>query len=360
MIRARLASMPFLPAVVGLAVAAAPAPEPGAEWSAPSGCPDRAQVLEQARALVGDAAADHVLQAVAIRGAIEAAPAGFVLDIDIETPSGVTRKRASAGDCTVLGSVAALMVAVAVDPVRTTSALEIGPAPADEGASPGPRRVPEPAPTPDSAEPQGTLPERVARRRAEPPPARTASSVSARMRNQRRTPRGLVRASGSIGSGLVPELDVGLAAGAGVLTTGLRAELVVVHVLARDARYPPPSPVGASVAAWGGSVRVGPRVAFGAFDVHLLAGLGVAALSATGFGVRNTRTRADTWAALALIPGVRWQPHPRVALGADLEAEVALRRPAFFVDELPIVYRTPRLGVRATAVVEIRWGGRDG
>jgi hypothetical protein len=145
-----------------------------------------------------------------------------------------------------------------------------------------------------------------------------------------------------------------------MLAEHLRAELVAFHVLARDARYPAPSPAGASVAAWGGSVRVGPRVTFGAVDLHLLAGLGVAAMTATGFGIRNSRTRADAWAGLALYPGVRWQPHPRVALGTDLEAEVALRRPAFFVDDLPVVYRTPRLGVRATAVVEIRWGGHDG
>jgi hypothetical protein len=347
-----------------LLVLAAP-PEPAIDWSAPAGCPGQAEVLAQARALIGDPT-EAAMREVAIRGAIEATPVGFSLDIDVRTPSGTTHKTAYAGDCTVLGGVAALMVAVAVDPVQTADTLHIGagraveaPASAAEAGLETGAAIPSPddAPPPDAArrpsEPQP------APRDAAPVPVAAADAAPAAL-PRARSVRGFARVSGSIGSGLVPELDAGLAAGAGLLAAYLRAELVAFHVFARDARYPAPSTAGASIAAWGGSLRVGPRVRLRTVELHALGGLTVAALTASGFGARNARNEADAWIALALLPGVRWEPIPRLAVGADLEAEAALRRPAFLVSGSPELYRAARVGLRGSVVVELRWGNRPG
>jgi len=335
-----------LPAVLTLALAAAP--EPAIEWSAPPGCPGQAQVLEQARALIGDPTAAAAMQELTLRGVIEPDAAGFLLDIDVRTPSGATRKTARAEDCMVLAGVAALMVAVAVDPVQTTDTLELWP---------GPAAVPEPEPGPVIPEP---IAPPVLEPRATEPAALAevaATEVTPTARPRARSVRGFARISGSIGSGLVPDLDGSLAVGTGLLAARVRVELVAFHVFARDARYPAPASAGATIAAWGGSVRAGPRVRLGALELHALAGVSVAALTAAGFGARNQRDRADTWVALGLIPGVRWEPVPRVALGFDLEADAALRRPAFAVSGSPELHRAASLGLRGSVVLELRWGG---
>lgn len=351
-------------AVPSLALVAALGP--AVEWSAPAGCPERARVLDRARALIGGPA-DAAMQQVAIRGIIEPAAAGFSLDVDIRTPSGATHKTAHADDCMVLADVAALMVAVAVDPLRTSEALPRRPARAPGGPSSATDvpSTPEPAPpSPAAALPPSAAPSAgTARRPANleprgPEPASPPADASPRPRA--RMLRGLVRASGSIGRGLVPERDLGLGLGAGLLASHLRAELTLFHVFARDARYPPPSVAGAAIAAWGGSVRVGPYLRLGPVELHALASVAAAAVTASGFGARNSRNNADAWVALALVPGLRWEPIPRMALGVDLELEAALRRPGFAVSGSPPLHRAASAGVRGSLVVELRWGNRRG
>jgi hypothetical protein len=338
-----------LNAALGLVLTTA-GPGPSLEWSAPPGCPGQAQVLEQARALIGGPAIDAALQHVTIRGTVEVEPVGFSLDIDIRTPSGVTRKTARADDCNVLAGVAALMVAVAVDPLQVTRTLGMQDA---RASSPPPHEVPEPDPEPTLPEVQ---PPRLPGERASPAAdAREGRAPPPRARA--RALGGFARVSGSIGRGIVPSLDGGLALGAGLLAPRLRAELVAFHIFAQDAHYPAPSPAGATVAAWGGSLRLGPRWQLGPLELHGLASAAGAALTARGFGLRNPRSSADAWIALGLVPGLRWSPSPRVAVGADLEAEVALYRPGFTVGGLPPVYRAAQLGVRGSVVVELRWGG---
>jgi hypothetical protein len=251
--------------------------------------------------------------------------------------------------------------------------------------TPPPHEVLEPDPEPTLPEvqlprlpdPEPTLPEVQLPRLPEPDPEPTLPEVqpsqvpderaspAADMREGRAPPPrararalgGFARVSGSIGRGIVPSLDGGLALGAGLLAPRLRAELVAFHIFAQDAHSPAPSPAGATVTAWGGSLRLGPRWQLGPLELHALASVAAAALTATGFGVDNPRRSAGLWMALGLVPGLRWRPSPRVAVGADLEAEAALYRPGFTVGGLLPVYRAAQLGVRGSVVVELRWGG---
>ena len=130
---------PMIPTLLAIALADPPAPV--IDWSAPPGCPGGDRILGQAASIMGRPSLEGLPLALSIRGEIRAEAVGFSLAIEIETPTGLTHKRASAEGCAVLGSIAALMVAVAVDPLRTVTTLSIEP--------PAPARpdVPLPEPT---------------------------------------------------------------------------------------------------------------------------------------------------------------------------------------------------------------------
>jgi len=326
-----------------LALAVAGPPAPAIEWSAPPGCPGRVEILEQAARLVGRPALDELPSEVSIRGHIHREPSGFMLRMELESPTGVTHKRVSAEGCAVLGSVAALMVAVTLDPVGTTVTLP------SEGSTPP--REPIPSPVPEAL-PAPT-------RAPAPRPARQPIAAPAPSPREPSFVEGMLRASGGVGRGLVPGLDGMVSLGGGVRTRRLRAELVAFHVLSQAARYPDRPTVGANVAAWGGSLRAGPAFERGAFEVSTRAGVSVAALVANGFGVLDPNGAASAWIALCFVPGLRWQPGPRWAVGVDVEGEVALRRPAFSLDALSSVYRASPVNVRGAIVLELRLGARE-
>ncbi len=322
--------------MLGLALAAALGPT--FEWSAPEGCPAQARVLDQARTWGGEREPEDSARPIAIRGAIVALAAGFELDIEIRSASGTSRKTARAQDCEVLGNVAALMIAVAIDPLDVTRRLELAPELGPLELPPAPPAVVAPRVEPDDAIVIDAEP-LVEPTRAQPPGL-----------------GGLARVSGSIGRGIVPALDGAIGVGVGVLTARVRADLEVFHVLSQDALAPPPSLAGASVAAWGAGLRVGPRFDLGPLELHLLAGVTAAALPAVAFGIPNPRPGTEAWVALSVVPGLRWAPIPRLAVGADLQADAALRRPAFALDGQSTLYRSPPLALRGSLVVELRWG----
>lgn len=331
-----------------LALALAGPPGPAIEWSAPAGCPARAQIVVGAARLLGRATLEALPAEASIRGRIDVDPVGFALAMEVASSTGVTRKRVSAEDCAVLGRVAALMVAVTLDPIGAAETL--------------PDETPLREPPNETSSGEPTTP-----REPTPSPAplssrRTARPVTARPAPPRREPawlEGFVRAAGGVGLGLVPTLDGLLSLGAGMRTRRLRAELVAFHVLAQAARYPDRPTVGAEVSAWGGSLRAGPVFERGAFELSTRAGISAAALVATGFGVLVPDHRVSAWIALCFVPGLRWRPGRRWAVGADVEGEVALRRPAFLLDALPTVYRAGPVGVRGAVVVELRFGTRE-
>lgn len=322
---------------------------PVIEWSAPPGCPDGAQVLDEVARIMGRSVADVPRPEASIRGRIRAEPSlGFALEIEIETPSGLTRKRTEADGCDVLGSVAALMVAVAIDPIQTVTVLSSA-APTTPSEVPAPplhapdERAPGPEPRVDAdASPDATA---ASGRSASDPAPRDAGWVEGRLRG-----------SGGLGRGIVPGVDVHASLGAGLRTRRLRAELVAFHVLAQDARPAALPTVGIEVSAWGGSLRAGPVLDVRTVELSATAGISAAALTASGFGVLDPGRATAAWVALCLVPGLRWRPRSRWTLGVDVELEAALRRPAFALEALPEGYRTPAVGVRGAIVIEVRLG----
>ena len=337
--------------VLGLAFVA---PDPSVHWSAPPGCPNRAQVLGQVGALIRDPSGEDRLEQATVHGVIDVDDVGFVLRMDIETSTGTTRKSVQADDCTVLARVAALMIAVAVDPVQTSRNVSPPEAPSTSDGIAG--RESGPIPEFELA----AEPEPDPRPLHTGPPEQAAATVDPDREHAPVELGGFVRASGSLGRGLLPRIDGGLGLGVGLLAPHLRVEVIGSHVFAQEAHYPPPSPGGARIAAWGGSLRAGPRAEVGPLELHALGTVDLTLLTARGLDVRNPRRAADLHVAVSLVPGLRWAPHPRVALGADLEVQAPLRRPAFTVGARSELYRSPAYGVRAALVVEMRWGATVG
>jgi hypothetical protein len=85
------------------------------EWSAPAGCPSRAQVLDTlSQSLVLDPGSwDHVDR---VRGQISPEPAGWELTLEFQHGRQVLRRRFVTRDCTDLAQAAAASLALVLDP----------------------------------------------------------------------------------------------------------------------------------------------------------------------------------------------------------------------------------------------------
>lgn len=313
---------------------------PALRWEAPEGCPDGAYVRDRIEELAGSNQASAPMNAEAIVGTT---PEGLTLTIDVRTPSGHSHKTVEAPDCRVLAEVTALMVATALDPAHVAEQLP----PSDSSAVPMTPVLPQTLPQPTAPSPLPTI---------EGEPEDPVMVAEPDRPDPSRQIGGIIGASFSLGGGIVPAFDGRLAIGTGLRRANLRAEVIAFHVLAQRVRYPDLPTVGARVAAWGASARLGPLWRRGAIAVHVMADLAVAAVFAEGFGVDRPSQASDAWIALGLVPGLRWFPSPRLGVGLDLEGQVAVRRPAFVLDALPPLYRTARIAARGAVVVEIRLG----
>ena len=315
---------------------------PAVEWHAPAECPDEAKVLEFAEELLGAPLDAEVMQNLELRGGIDRTATGYSLQVEIVTPGGRTTKSLEARRCEFLGSITSLMLSIAVDPLHNVAMRQARPvSPPSQIPTLSDETQPEPAPGRTARAPRSEP----TPNHAEPPP-------------RPRELQGFAGVSGSIGAGLLPTFDASAGLGFGLLTRHVRAELSGFHVFARDARYDEQPSVGASVSAWGGALRVGPRVRWSTLEVHALGGVALAALSAEGFGTSTVRTQTELWIAAVVAPGLRWAPIPRLALGLDLEMQAGLLRPAFSLDTLGAVHRAASVGARGVLSAEIRFGGR--
>ncbi|MCA9711352.1 MAG: hypothetical protein KDK70_36270 [Myxococcales bacterium] len=321
------------------------ASSPPAEWTSPPGCPGLDAVLAEARRQ----GAELDDEPVDLRGSIEPIDGGYALHLTIDTASGTTRRTVRTDSCEPLARAAGLMLAVALDPLRVPAP----PSPADPEAEPPPVEV---APSPEP--PLGPQP------RAEPGPGVEPGSSTEPSPDAADAARpapavdGVVIASGTLGRGITPAIDGRVQLGLGLDAPRVRAELLGFHAFAQTARFAQQPEIGARVLGWGGSVRAGPRFTWGWLELACPVGVELAVVVGQGFGTDQTWQRADLrWGPL-VAPGVRARLGPWVALGVDVELDVALRRPAFALEPLGDVHRTPRLGARGGARLELRFPTR--
>ncbi len=296
------------------------------QWDVPEVCPEQGAVEAWIDRLMLDAAGDVPKWQGHIEGAEEA---GFVLTL---TVSGQTRT-VEAPDCGKLVVAAALVVAVAADPVAVADVIEpqlqrplLAPLPLERTSV-----VEPPAPSLGPAEPQ----ERVPTTR-DPPERGPASGVS-------------VVVSGVVGAELavLPRAGFAASVGGGVLWSWLRLELVSVVSTPRDVRSSEPS-FGATAAVVGAQVRACGVVDTERVEVPLcLAGEG-GGVWARGFGPSiEPESRMQPWAALVPSLAITRWVSKRVGVEARIAVPVGLYKPAVHLSGVELdVFRAGPVGAR--------------
>ncbi|MDC0675152.1 hypothetical protein [Nannocystis radixulma] len=330
---------------------------PAIEWRAPEGCPTRADVLDALAALTRP----PDLEGVRVRGVVRRVSGRYELRLDIHTRRLTQRRVERADACDSLDGAAALIIAIAIDPLEFASSLApTPPEPEPEPVPPVPAPpVDVPGPPPEVADPE-PVPEPAPKEpaKADPDPPRPPAPKPA----TRRPPVSvLVRVDGAIDAGATPTIGGDVGGAVGVLHRWLRIEAVGLYL--------PPRPLnfdGARVgmiARWALGVRACGRFVRNVLEIPLCLGIEGGRFHAFGTGITvDPKDARPPWLGLLLGVGLVWSPHPRVGLGVRTEFVVAPLRAQFTVSDQP-VHITQPVGVRFAGGLEIRFGPgarRDG
>jgi hypothetical protein len=298
------------------------------QWDAPPECPQARDVAERISAL--GVAADANAE---VRGAITREGNRFRLALELATPAGRTRRTIDADRCELLAQSAAVVVAVALDPLATATTMRSETLPVSPSIPPPQASAPIDATTP------------VVEPRARP--------LVARRRPVK--PKWILGARAVVGRGTLPTIDVGGELVVGPAWPHVRLELGALGLAPQRAEYPDRADVGTDTGIAAAIVRgcgaLGPdRVQF-----ELCAGIQLGAAIARGFGVRRPNTVGAPWLAFELGPRLVVRPHPNVGILLGVSAVLAALRPAFGIAERDDpADRLRAAAIRATIGLETR------
>lgn len=268
------------------------------------------------------------------RGTIQAGPGGtFELVLVAEPGAPEIRHRAST--CAPLATLAALLVAVAADPVTTVR---------HHRAASSPRRLEIPAP-PDTRS----------------APARRSSSTTRPITPPREVARerlaGWVRAAAIAGVATLPRIDAGVALSTALGRRSWRIELHVAHLFAQRERLPGLSTARARLAAYLASGRGCFEVARARLGAGVCGGLEVGAITASAERVATAGSDTAAWVAAVAAPTIRIVVARRLELHLGVDGVFALRRPGFALRDAPRAMLTPgAAGARAWVGLAVPWG----
>jgi len=300
----------MLPAAFALVLVA----DPGwldLRWPEVAGCPTAAEVAATIERLTPAEARRPVV----VEAAIAASDSGYSLELSVRAGDAVEQRRVHNASCGPLADAAAVIVAVAAEPLGAVAGAPVRPGRDDE-IPPGLRRT-------------------------RPPEVRTPPAVGA-----------FVAAVGAVGPPRAPApgLQVGLA----VVWPRARLELRFHHTFAGSLRYAGAPDTGAELQLSAGAVRGCPRWPWRAWSLHLCGGLELGALTARGVGFDRNGRSSGLWVAGVFGPGLQWQPRAWFSLGLEVEAVVALTRRAYTAADAPaLLYRVPPVGMRFGAGVAV-------
>ena len=285
--------------------AAAVATEPSADasrielaWDVPPSCPSAEAMREDIAALVRPGGVHGPVHA---QGRIVAIPGGWALEIAVQGPDDASTRRIEGAECAPLARAAALIVAVAADPMGAAETRE-----------------PDVVPT----EP-------------EPPPVATVTRAStpiptmpevARARDRRH--RVGLAAHGGLAVGVVPGTTGGIEAELAWLYGRLRIAAIGSHWFARAKSEIEGAAIRGSVSGGGLRFCFAPRG--GPVEIPVCTGLEASAVVATGEGDRIVEhVQRDWMLSLPVSVGLDAPVGRRFVVRTRLETLVGLRRPAF-------------------------------
>lgn len=333
---------PALPAQDGTA------PRISLHWQAPAQCPTRTDVLAALEPLSGAPVTEGGEADLHVEATVVSGSHGYSLTLVLDGEQEPQTRVLDSEDCAVLGRAAAIVVAVALDPV--TAASNWPPAP---GSEPTPTAA---APNPTFLEPEPSLLEPELDREPRPKPEATPRPRTSRPR----TDSALEYGGGfdvSLAGRVLPGLGVGLAIAPYLGTARVHGRLLAQYRPQRTTSLPGNDDAGAQFQFVSGGARICPNAVPTSFRwrVPLCAGFDVGAVIAEGQGAALSRTDAATslWAAFALEAGATVQIAPRVSLYGAFELAVSLSRPQFFLDNGGLLHQSARLGPRGMLGLQI-------
>ena len=253
----------------------------------------------------------------------------YTLVLRLDAGSGASERRFDAPSCAELLEPAAVVVAVAVDPLVEP-----------------PPRVPE---LPEDPQPRAAPPHEEAAPRAVDLPREIP--VPQRPRRSRWPLRSALGIFGGVDGGNLPAAGGLLAGSLGLLVGRARAELVVLHVFARTIDDDERGAGSFRITAARGQGCFEPRARRLSFP--LCAGLELGAIRGIGVDVPKTDRVRRLWLALVGSAGLAWAPIPRLALVVRGELVVGPRRHAFTLGGRALV-TTGAVGARGLAGLELR------
>lgn len=324
----------LLAALVVAPVADVPAPFE-LVWQAPAACPDGAEVLRRLATLAPGRAAPGLRA----DGSIAPVVGGtWRLQLALRGPGIADTRTIDAAECSTLGDVAALLLAIAVAPETAVRRDEAGAsAPDDRPVLPLPPRERVAAPSIAAAP------------RIEPDELPTAPAP-----RRSAVLRGALRLAGGAEVGAIPAWSPSAVLGAALLGAGWRVELAGTYS-ARTVAYDDRSPVGGRLQLAAGALRGCGVPHWRRFEFPVCGGLELGALRGVARGVLAPAPALDLWIAAQLVAGAAWVPARRVALVVALDVSIALRRPGFHVASLGELARSQPIGLRPTVGVELRF-----
>jgi len=298
-------------------------------WEAPAGCPEASQVQAWVDALVEPSASGRA------RGEVVATAGRFRLTLEIMTPSGTIERDLEALQCEPLARAAAVVVAVAVDPIEAEARASVPQPPLLAVTAAAPTAAARPSP----AEPRRST---ISAAAPDPPAG-----------SRRWRPRSLMLgAEGGAGAGLLPGAHATAQAWAGLSWRRLEAQAMAMHRFGRLVEQP--SGGGASISATTAGVALGPVMHERRWSLRLLAALEAGAMVADGRGLRNPRTAVSPWLGVGLRPGVAWSPVAWLALRGEIGLTASILRPRFTIAGGPLIHQTSLLEARIGLGLEFR------
>jgi hypothetical protein len=321
----------------------APPAEGGLTWEAPAGCPTAQDV---------EAGVDRLL---AVEGAPRLAAEGAIVEkgaeYELTVRVGDETRVVTANTCAPLGTVAALVIAVAHDPIAVVGSIASKP---DDAASGRRETAGDDGSTEVQRDATRDRQPKVAVRPATHTNTRRVDDASAHDRSVRAGVAPLL----AVGGGELPGGGVGF--GLGIAAFGRawwRVELAGAGWLPRHAEARDAPEFGADLWMIGGSLRgCGvPRASAVEFPICVGAELDAWFARGRGPGITGRRDRTQLYAAAVVSAGVAVRLRPWVALGARAELLASLWRPAVHIDGPGFVFRAFPVGGRLVLGPEFRF-----
>jgi hypothetical protein len=295
------------------------------EWDAPAECPRVERVIADVERFLAEGESIRVDARTEVRAVVRrAATDRYTLDLHARLPGGAVDRSISAERCDLLASAAALVIAVVLEPVVVLEAVEA------KAVAPPPAKPPVVPPKP-------------------PPEPRPRTVLG-----------GFVRATGLGAFGVLPRFGGGVAGAAGlrIVTTPLRAgrlEVTALYEAPQRASAEANDDARALLQLWtiGGRGCWAPAVR--KVEFPLCGGAEVGVLRGQGVGLAQARTARQVWSAVHIGAAIAYAPIRWLALWDGADGYVAMQTPRFLIDDVGLVHRGRRGGVRIHAGLEFRF-----